>query len=122
MSSFYSILAGTEPRELFVRALSEAFDRRRRAWPEEENASFIAFVSLRPCTNPNGLPELMLVTSNGRFLNPNRALQIYEGVEAPHEILYNYDEWELPPGASANMVQGEPTISFPFELSGQLTR
>ena len=64
----------------------------------------------------------MLVTSNGRFLNPNRALQIHDGIEAPHEIFYNYDEWELPPGASANMVQGGPTISFPLELSGQLTR
>ena len=64
----------------------------------------------------------MLVTSNGRFLNPNRALQIYEGIAAPHKIFYNYDEWELPLGAEASMVQGEPTISFPFELSGQLNR
>ena len=64
----------------------------------------------------------MLVTSNGRFLNPNRALQIYEEIEAPHKIYYNYDEWELPSGAEANMVQGEPTISLPFELSGQLNR
>ena len=64
----------------------------------------------------------MLTTSNGRFLNPYRALQVYESVEAPHKFFYNYDEWELPSGASASLVQGEPTISFPFELSGQLTR
>ena len=64
----------------------------------------------------------MLTTSNGRFLNPHRALQVYESVEAPHKIFYNYDEWELPTGASASLEQGEPTIAFPFELSGQLTR
>ena len=64
----------------------------------------------------------MLTTSNGRFCNPLGAVQIYEEIEAPHKIYYNYDEWELPRGAEANMVQGEPTISFPFELSGQLNR
>ena len=50
------------------------------------------------------LPELMLAASNGRFLNPNRALQIYEEIEAPHSLHCNYDEWALPPGASAEMV------------------
>ena len=64
----------------------------------------------------------MLITRNGRFLNPNRALQIYEEIEAPHHIYYIYDEWELPSGAEAHVVSGEPTISYPFELSGQLNR
>ena len=64
----------------------------------------------------------MLSTSNGRFLNPHRALQIYESIEAPHTTYYNYDEWELPPGAEAHMIGGEPTISYPFEQSGQLNR
>ena len=64
----------------------------------------------------------MIATSNGRFLNPQRALQIYEEIEAPHTLYYNYDEWELPPGAEAHMISGEPTISYPFKQSGQLNR
>ena len=64
----------------------------------------------------------MLHSSNGRFLNPRRALQIYESIEAPHTFYHNYDEWELPPGATASLVSGEPTISYPFEQSGQLNR
>ena len=64
----------------------------------------------------------MLTTSNGRFLNPHRALQIYESVEAPHTTYHNYEEWELPPGAHAHLVSGEPTISYSFEQAGQLNR
>ena len=64
----------------------------------------------------------MLVSSNGRFLNPFRALQVYEEIGAPNKLFYSVGEWELPVGASAKTVQGEPTISFPFELSGQLNR
>ena len=33
-----------------------------------------------------------------------------------------FNEWELPTGATAEMFQGEPTISSPQELSGQLNR
>ena len=64
----------------------------------------------------------MLVTSNGRFLSPFRDLQVFGEIKAPNKLFYNSGEWELPIGASANMVQGVPTISFPFELSGQLAR
>ena len=64
----------------------------------------------------------MLATSNGRFLNPYRALQVYEKIEPPNELFYDFDEWDLPLGARAEIVQGGPTISSPHELSGQLNR
>ena len=64
----------------------------------------------------------MLVSSNGRFLNPFRALQVYEEIGAPNKLFYNFGGWERPVAASAKMVLGEPTMSFPFELSGQLNR
>ena len=64
----------------------------------------------------------MLAASNGRFLNPFRALQVYEKIGAPDELFYNFGEWELPFGAKAEIAQGEPTIAFLFELSGQLNR
>ena len=70
----------------------------------------------------NEPPEHMLVTSNGRFLNPFRALQVYEEIGAPNKLFCNFGEWELPVGATAEIVHGEPTISFPHELSGQLNR
>ena len=60
----------------------------------------------------------MLTTSNGGFLNPFRSVQVYEKIEPPTQLFYNFDEWELPTGAVAEMVQGEPTISCPQELSG----
>ena len=74
------------------------------------------------CTGLSEPRELMLVTSNGRFLNPFRDLQVYGDIKAPNKLFYNSGKWELPIGASANMVQGVPSISFPFELSGQLAR
>ena len=91
---------------------------------KRKKSLFRAFRLFSSCTaTPAGVFfELMLTTSNGRFLNPHRALQIYESIEAPHTIYYNYDEWELPPGAHAHLVSGEPTISYPFEQSGQLNR
>ena len=64
----------------------------------------------------------MLATSNGRFVNPFRAVQVYEKIDNPNRKLYNFNEWELPTGATAEMFQGEPTISSPQELSGQLNR
>ena len=64
----------------------------------------------------------MLATSNGRFVNPFRVAQVCEKLGNPGRKFYNFDEWELPQGASAEMAQGEPTISFPQELSGQLNR
>ena len=64
----------------------------------------------------------MLATSNGRFVNPFRAVRVYEKIDNPDRKLYNFNEWELPTGATAEMFQGEPTISSPQELSGQLNR
>ena len=64
----------------------------------------------------------MLYASDGRFLNLLRALQVYAKIEPPTQLYYNFDEWELPLGAEAEIAHGEPTISFPQELSGQLNR
>ena len=64
----------------------------------------------------------MLAARNGKFLNPRRGVQIYEKLDGLEPKFFNYQEWELPPGATADMVQGEPTISFSQELSGQLIR
>ena len=54
----------------------------------------------------------MLATSNGKFLNPHRAVQIYEKLAAFEPKCYNFQEWELPIGAAADVAQWEPTISF----------
>ena len=64
----------------------------------------------------------MLATSNGKFLNPFRAVQAYDGIGRPDHKFHNIDEWELPRGAMAEMIQWGPTISVPQELFGQLTR
>ena len=64
----------------------------------------------------------MLAMSNGRLVNPFRAGQVREKIDKPDRKLRNFNEWELPTGATAEMVQGEPTISSPQELSGQLNR
>ena len=52
----------------------------------------------------------MLATSNRRFMNPARAVQVYEKIDAPSHMFYNFNEWELPQGAVVEMAQGEPTI------------
>ena len=58
----------------------------------------------------------------GDLSTPFRAVQVYEEIGRPDNKFYNFDEWELPRGAAAEIIQGEPTVSFPRELSGQLTR
>ena len=56
----------------------------------------------------------MLAASNGKFLNPQRAVQIYEKIDDAKSKFYDYEIWELPAGATADM--------FSRELSGQLAR
>ena len=56
----------------------------------------------------------MLAASNGKFLNPQRAVQIYEKIDDVKSKFYDYEIWELPAGATADM--------FSRELSGQLAR
>ena len=56
----------------------------------------------------------MLAASNGKFLNPERAVQIYEKIDDVKSKFYDYEIWELPAGATADM--------FSRELSGQLAR
>ena len=64
----------------------------------------------------------MSAGSNGRFLNPQGALQVYENLEDLSSKFYNYRAWELPPGATADMVRNDPTITFSSGLTGQLNR
>ena len=64
----------------------------------------------------------MWAVSNGRFLNPHGALQFYEGLEDSSSKFYNYRGWELPPGATADMVQNDPTVTFSSGLAGQPNR
>ena len=46
----------------------------------------------------------MLATSNGRFANPFRAVQVYEMMGNPDRKFYNSNERELPTGATAEMI------------------
>ena len=55
-------------------------------------------------------------------INLLRDVQVYGEIGRPGHKFYNFNEWELPRGAMAEMIQWAPTISVPQELSGQLTR
>ena len=70
-------------------------------------------VVLRELNFPEHFPN-MLAASNGKFLNPRRAAQIYEQIDDVKSKFYDYEIWELPAGATADM--------FSRELSGQLAR
>ena len=56
----------------------------------------------------------MLAASNGKFLRPQRAVQIYEKIDDVKSKFYDYEIWELPAGATVD--------AFSRELSGQLAR
>ena len=56
----------------------------------------------------------MLAASNGKFLNPQRNVQIFGQTDDVKSEFYDYEIWELPAGATADM--------FSRELAGQLAR
>ena len=60
----------------------------------------------------------MLAVSNGRFLNPQGAIQAYENLEDLSCKFYDYREWELHPGATADVVRNDPTNSFSPGVAG----
>ena len=64
----------------------------------------------------------MLAVSNGRFLNPQGSFQAFERYDGPSAKFYNFKEWELPAGATADVAQNEPAISFPPGIAGRLNR
>ena len=66
--------------------------------------------------------RIMLAFSSGHFLNPPGAPQFYEYLEDLSSKFYNYREWELPPGATADVVRNDPTIFCLSGLAGQLNR
>ena len=49
----------------------------------------------------------MLAASNGKFLNPQRAVQIYEKIDDVKSAFYDYEIRELPAAATANMRSRE---------------
>ena len=56
----------------------------------------------------------------GRWLNPGRALQIYEELDDPANRYYSSNEWGAPEEAHAQQVQVEDTICSPGVLSSKL--
>ena len=55
------------------------------------------------------------VVRNGRLLNPNRAVRIFGEINDSTKRYYNFEEWELPEGAQAQLNQGEASILLPNE-------
>ena len=52
----------------------------------------------------------VLAASNGKFLKPERAVQIYKEIDDLKSKFYDYEIWGLPAGTTADM--------FSRELSG----
>ena len=64
----------------------------------------------------------MWAAQNGRFLNPNRAAQVFEEISDSGRRVCNYEEWELPEEAHAQLIQGEATILFPHDVAFRAMR
>ena len=59
----------------------------------------------------------MQAVQNGGYLNPNRSVQISEGLEASAKRLYYYEVWGLPEGAQDQLNQGDVTILLPSDTA-----
>ena len=59
----------------------------------------------------------MQAVQNGGYLNPNRSVQISEGLEASAKRFYYYEEWGLPEGAQDQLNQGDVTILLPGDTA-----
>ena len=57
-----------------------------------------------------------------RFVNPNRAPQVFEEVANPAARRCIHGEWELPEGASAELLRDEGTICLPPNMAAQAPR
>ena len=63
-----------------------------------------------------------LAISNSRFLNPQGTLQAFEFFAVPTAKFYNFKDWGIPAGATADIAQNEPAATFSPGLAGQLIR
>ena len=64
----------------------------------------------------------MQAVQNGGYLNPNRSVQISEGLEASAKRFYYYEEWGLPEGAQDQLNQGDVTILLPSDTAFRARR
>ena len=64
----------------------------------------------------------MQAVQNGGYLNPNRSVQISEGLEASAKRFYVYEEWGLPEGAQDQLNQGDVTILLPSDTAFRARR
>ena len=104
---------------------SNCFDEsfRKRARVKRENQRVIVrssspFSSFKEATKSRKTQE----TARGRFLNPGRALQLYEEIDDPANRYFNYDAKKTPEVARAQVSGGEATIYLSSQAAAQAAR
>ena len=119
-------------RELFGLSIGALAARPRTDWPSLGELVRADAKSSEICSSPVPATEkrdtkatafcATLAVSNGRFLNPQGGLHVYKNPEGPISKLRNSREWELPVGATADLLRNEPAISCSPGLAGRLNR